>query len=216
MTPKQLLEILDVTEKLKCNPRHSWTSTGRRESVAEHSWQLALMAMLLTDTFPELNMDQVIRMCLIHDLGEAFTGDIPAFEKTASHEREEEQQLRRWVNALPEETREEFRNLLAEMNAQKTPEAKLYKALDKMEAVIQHDQADLSTWLPLEYQLHFTYGAEQVAFSPWLQELKKSVDQRTTDKIQRECAALEKDSREKEAHAGKERPTGKESPTGTE
>ena len=202
MTPKQLLEILDVTEKLKCNPRHSWTSTGRRESVAEHSWQLALMAMLLTDTFPELNMNRVVRMCLIHDLGEAFTGDIPAFEKTASHEQEEERQLSRWVDALPEETRKEFRDLLAEMNAQRTPEAKLYKALDKMEAVIQHDQADLSTWLPLEYQLQFTSGAEQVAFSPWLQELKKSVDQRTTDKMQKEGSAREENSRKGEAPAG--------------
>ena len=186
MTPEQLLQILDVTEKLKCSPRHSWTSNGRRESVAEHSWQLALMAMLLTDTFPELDMNRVIRMCLIHDLGEAFTGDIPAFEKTSAHEQTEEEQLRQWVDTLPEGSRSEFRDLLAEMKAWQTPEARLYKALDKMEAVIQHDQANLSTWLPLEYDLQYTYGAEQVAFSPWLWELKQAVDRRTTEKIKQE------------------------------
>ena len=201
MTPEQLLQILDVTEKLKCSPRHSWTSNGRRESVAEHSWQLALMAMLLTDTFPELDMNRVIRMCLIHDLGEAFTGDIPAFEKTSAHEQTEEEQLRQWVDTLPEGSRSEFRDLLAEMKAWQTPEARLYKALDKMEAVIQHDQADLSTWLPLEYDLQYTYGAEQVAFSPWLRELKQAVDRRTTEKIEQahlECleAGTEKEQEE--------------------
>lgn len=44
MRPERLFEILAVAERLKCNTRHSWTSTGRRESVAEHSWRLALMA----------------------------------------------------------------------------------------------------------------------------------------------------------------------------
>ena len=62
--------------------RHCYTSSGRRESVAEHSWRISLMAMLLTKEFPEADMDKVIRMCLIHDMGEAFTGDIPTFEKT--------------------------------------------------------------------------------------------------------------------------------------
>ena len=84
MKPKELLEILSVAEKLKCNTRHCYTSSGRRESVAEHSWRTSLMAMLLTKEFPEADMDKVIRMCLIHDMGEAFTGDIPTFEKTGA------------------------------------------------------------------------------------------------------------------------------------
>ena len=82
MEPAKLLDILSVAEKLKCNTRHSYTSSGRKESVAEHSWRLALMALLLRDEFPEADMDRVLRMCIIHDLGEAFTGDIPAFEKS--------------------------------------------------------------------------------------------------------------------------------------
>lgn len=62
MKPKELLEILSVAEKLKCNTRHCYTSSGRRESVAEHSWRISLMAMLLTKEFPEADMDKVIRM----------------------------------------------------------------------------------------------------------------------------------------------------------
>ena len=83
MKPVELLEILHTAERLKDVTRHSYTSGGRHESVAEHSWRITLMAFLLRDEFPELDMDKVLRMCLIHDLGECFTGDIPAFDKTA-------------------------------------------------------------------------------------------------------------------------------------
>ena len=82
MNAEKLLEILHVAERLKDTPRHCYTSGGRRESVAEHSWRIALMAYLVRDEFPDADMDKVILMCLIHDLGEAFTGDIPTFLKT--------------------------------------------------------------------------------------------------------------------------------------
>ena len=101
MDPKELLSILHIAEGLKCNTRHSDTSSGRRESVAEHSWRLALMAMLLEDEYPQLDMNKVIKMCLIHDLGEAFTGDIPKFDKTQTDEDREAALLNDWVNSLP-------------------------------------------------------------------------------------------------------------------
>lgn len=183
MQPAQLLKILRVAEKLKCNTRHCVTSTGRPESVAEHSWRLALMAMLLTGEFPELDLNRVIRMCLIHDLGEAFTGDIPTFVKTDADSRREDDLFDRWIQTLPADVRDEWESLLEEMNAQKTGEAKLYKALDRLEAVIQHNESDIDTWLPLEYSLQLTYGAENVRFSPYLRELKQEIDQWTREKI---------------------------------
>ena len=135
MTPERLLEILAVAERLKCTPRHSWTSTGRRESVAEHSWRVALMALLVADEFPDLCIDRVVRMCLLHDLGEAFTGDIPAFEKHAADETHEAELLAGWISTLPEPLRGEWQALFAEMEALETPESKLYKALDKLDAL---------------------------------------------------------------------------------
>lgn len=183
MQPAQLLKILRVAEKLKCNTRHCVTSTGRPESVAEHSWRLALMAMLLTGEFPELDLNRVIRMCLIHDLGEAFTGDIPTFVKTDADSRREDDLFDRWIQTLPADVRGEWESLLEEMNAQKTGEAKLYKALDRLEAVIQHNESDIDSWLPLEYSLQLTYGAENVRFSPYLRELKQEIDQWTREKI---------------------------------
>lgn len=186
MQPSQLIAILSVAEKLKCNTRHCYTSTGRHESVAEHSWRIALMAMLITPEFPEADMDKVIRMCLIHDLGEAFTGDIPTFDKTEADTQREDALFDQWVATLPGDTRAEFSGLLTEMQAMETVEAKIYKALDKMEAVIQHNESDISTWLPLEYDLQLRYGAENVRFSPWFRELKAEVDAWTRRKIAEE------------------------------
>ncbi|MGM9617311.1 HD domain-containing protein [Butyricicoccus sp.] len=183
MKPAELLNILSVAEKLKCHTRHCSTSSGRPESVAEHSWRTALMAMLTASAFPEADMDKVIRMCLIHDLGEAFTGDIPSFDKTEADSKNEELALRQWVQTFPSPEREEWLALYEEMEAQRTQEARIYKALDKLEAVIQHDESDISTWLPLEYDLQLEYGRENVQFSPYLQQLKMEIDDVTRKKI---------------------------------
>lgn len=185
MTPQEVLEILHVAERLKCNTRHCDTSTGRRESVAEHSWRLCLFAMLLEQEpeFQALDMGRVLRMCLIHDLGEAFTGDIPAFSKSSKDEGREQALYEDWIAQFPPANRAQFQALLAEMLARETPEAKLYKALDKLEAVIQHDEASLDSWLPLEYDLQRTYGQEAVQFSPYLRALKAEIDRWTVEKI---------------------------------
>lgn len=185
MTPQEVLEILHVAERLKCNTRHCDTSTGRRESVAEHSWRLCLFAMLLEQEpeFRSLDTGRVLRMCLIHDLGETFTGDIPAFSKSAQDEGREQGLYEDWIAQFPPANRAQFQALLAEMTALATPEAKLYKALDKLEAVIQHNEASLDSWLPLEYDLQRTYGQEAVQFSPYLRALKAEIDRWTEEKI---------------------------------
>ena len=103
MTGREFLEILHVAERLKDAGRHCTTSKGRRESVAEHSWRIALMAMLLREEFPALDMDRVVDMCLIHDLGECFTGDIPTFRKTDADRKTEDALLADWVESLPPE-----------------------------------------------------------------------------------------------------------------
>lgn len=188
MKPAELLNILSVAEKLKCHTRHCSTSSGRPESVAEHSWRTALMAILTASAFPEADMNKVIRMCLIHDLGEAFTGDIPSFDKTEADSKTEELALRQWVQTFPSPEREEWLALYEEMEAQQTQEARIYKALDKLEAVIQHDESDISTWLPLEYDLQLEYGRENVQFSPYLQQLKMEIDDVTRKKIAAHCS----------------------------
>lgn len=183
MKPAELLEFLAMAEKLKCNTRHSYTSSGRHESVAEHSFRLALMAYMVSDEVPEIDTDKVIRMCLVHDLGEAITGDIPSFEKTDSDEAAEDSAVSGFVNQLPEYWKKQLGEMYSEMNELKTPEAKLYKALDKLEAVIQHNEADISTWLPLEYELQLTYGTEECSFNEYINNLRDEVRSVSEKKI---------------------------------
>lgn len=183
MEAREFLKIMHLAENLKNNTRHSWTSGGRHESVAEHSWRLTLMAFFVKDEFPQADMDKVIRMCIFHDMGEAFTGDIPVFLKNSQQEQEESRVIFEWIASLPENYSAELRALFQEMEALETTEAKIYKALDKMEALIQHNEADISTWLPLEYELNLTYGEQQVQFSEYMKELKAQINQDTLDKI---------------------------------
>ena len=186
MQPKRYIEFLNAIEKLKCNTRHSWTSSGRQESVAEHSWRLAVMAMLCADEYPALDIDRVIKMCLVHDLGEALTGDVPAFLKTAQDEHEEERAIASLLSLLPTEMRAELTALFAEMSAMETAEARLYKALDNIEALVSHNEAPISTWLPREYQENLTYGDGNAAWSPWTQALREAVRRESIEKIDRE------------------------------
>ncbi len=170
--------------KLRDTMRHSWSPEGRRESVAEHSWRTALMAYFVKDEFPAFDMNKVMRMCIVHDLGEVFTGDVPSFYKTEQNEEDEENALLKWVEKLPPPYAEELTELYGEMLALKTNEAKLYKALDNMEAVISHNEADISTWLPLEYELNVTYGADTAAFSDYLSKVRKCLAEETIRKIE--------------------------------
>ena len=183
MDVRQFLNALHVAECLKDATRHCDTSGGRRESVAEHSWRLALMAELMRDEFPEADMDKVVRMCLVHDLGEAFTGDIPTFLKTRTDEEVEDAALRAWVTSLPEPHRTRLSALYAEMDARKALEARICKALDGLEALIQHNEADISTWAENEYALNLTYCDDRVEFSPYLTALREAIRADTLEKI---------------------------------
>ncbi|NLJ17637.1 HD domain-containing protein, partial [Globicatella sulfidifaciens] len=97
MDARKFLEILSVAECLKDTTRHCYTSKGRHESVAEHTWMMSLMAFFLRDEFPEVDFQKVMLMIIIHDLGECFTGDIPAFEKNDQDRESEEKLLHQWI-----------------------------------------------------------------------------------------------------------------------
>ena len=71
-------------------------------------------------------------------------------------------------------------------DARETEEAKLWKALDNLEAVISHNEAALATWIPLEYTENLVYGEANCAFSPWTKELREMLKQDSIEKIERE------------------------------
>ena len=183
MKQRELLDFLKLLECLKTNGRHSTTVGGVTETVAAHSWRLAVFAMLILPEFPEVDGNKLIRMCLVHDFGEAITGDIPSFLKTEAHDAVEENAVQTLLGTLPEPHRGELTALFAEMDALESAEARLYKALDKLEAVIQHHESDISTWLPLEYDLQQTYAVENASEFPYLKELRALMLEDTLQKI---------------------------------
>lgn len=183
MKPKEFIEIMKVAENLKNNTRHSWTSTGRHESVAEHSWRMTLMAYFIQDEFPNVDIDKVIQMCMFHDLGEAFTGDIPTFDKNKNDEDKETVLLNGWIKSLPSPYNNNLKLLFDEMEAQETIESKIYKALDKMEVLIQHNEADISTWIPLEKELNLKHGEKEAEFSEYLKSLRAKIKKDTENKL---------------------------------
>ena len=183
MNARELLDALTVAERLKDTTRHCYTAKGRHESVAEHSWMMTLMAFFVKDEFPEADMSKVIQMCVIHDLGECFTGDIPTFAKTKAHETAETQLLSDWVSSLSEATRNEMMCLYKEMEERKTVEAKIFKAIDSLEALIQHNLSDISTWSENEFRLNLTYADDRVKFSEYFSALREEIRRDTMRKI---------------------------------
>ncbi len=186
MDPKRLIELMHLAERLKNNTRHCVSSERRPESVAEHSWRLALMCYFVKDEFPEADILKVMQMAIVHDLGECFTGDVPSFEKTDADRTAEHQALTAWVQSLPEPYSSELTALYAEMDMLETLEAKVHKALDNLEAVVQHNESPLDTWLPLEYELQLTYGGDKVGFSSYMQDLKAQLNADSIHKMKTE------------------------------
>lgn len=184
MEEETLLQFLHLAEKLKCHTRHSWTSSGRQESVAEHVYRLLVFAWLVREEFPDYDMNRVMELALFHDMGEALTGDIPAFEKDKEDEKKEEQAQEKIAGMLPEPYRERLADIFREVEKKETKESRLLAALDKLEALIQHNEADLSTWLPLEYDLQLTYGQEQTKSIPYMKKLRNRVYEDSVKKME--------------------------------
>jgi putative hydrolase of HD superfamily len=181
---EQIVAFIKELERLKDINRTAWTSEGRRESVAEHSWRLSMFAMILEDYFPDVNIKRVTHMCLVHDLGEAYEGDVSAkLEENREDKLKREQvALLRLVAPLKGTIREKILGLCQEYNLGETPEAKLAKALDKIETIIQHNQGRNPSDFDYAFNLH--YGEKNTRYDPVIRALREIIDQETLQHIQ--------------------------------
>jgi putative hydrolases of HD superfamily len=156
----RILAVLRLAERLRSELRHSWLSSGRQESVAEHSWQMVLMAVLMHRHLEHpIDLERTLAMITVHDLVEAIAGDVPFFETGERKAMKRERELaaiEEIRGSLPAETGELVAGLWHEFEERLTPEARFAVAIDNLEVQIQHNQADLATWLPLEYELVYT------------------------------------------------------------
>ena len=188
-----LIEFLRAAENLKTVTRSAYTSAGRAESVAEHTWRLALMALLLAPEFPDVDFAKLVKICLVHDLGEAVGGDIPAPEQArrraagASQGKavDERRDLVTLLGPLPPHLQAEITELWDEYEAAQSPEARLAKALDKLETILQHTQGLNPP--DFDYRFNLGYGREHTEGPPLIAAIRAVLDRATEDRA-REAA----------------------------
>jgi putative hydrolase of HD superfamily len=183
-----VLEFLREAERLKTVTRSAYTSTGDVESVAEHSWRLAMMAVVLAPHFPEVDQARLVRMCLIHDLGEAIGGDIPAPEQARRRAEgavegkaaAERRDLLTLLAPLPQSLHDDIVGLWDEYEAAESPTAKLAKALDKLETILQHTQGKNPPGF--DYRFNLSYGREHTLSPPMIASIREILDRATENR----------------------------------
>ena len=183
-----LLDFLRAAESLKTVTRSAYTSQGHPESVAEHTWRLSLMALLIAPEFPDVDFARLIKICLVHDLGEAIGGDIPAPEQARRRAAgaaqgkaaEERRDLVKLLEPLSEPRRQEILELWDEYEAAQSPEAQLAKALDKLETILQHTQGRNPP--DFDYRFNLAYAREHTERPPLIAEIRAILDRATEER----------------------------------
>ena len=185
-----ILKVLTLAERLKFELRHSYTSSGRQESVAEHTWRMSLMAVLLEPVLTQkINPARLLKMIIIHDLVEAEARDIPALDVLRNPEikaqkiEKEKQAIENLRLVLTETNGQEIYDLFYEFEEKETYEAKVANALDKLEVQLQHNHADFSSWEEIEYDMCYMMD-KHVLFDETLFELKKQIEDEAEQKMQ--------------------------------
>ena len=185
MQPAELAGVLDflrASERLKATHRSAYTSAGEQESVAEHTWRLCLMALVLAPEFPRVDFARLVKICLVHDLGEAVGGDVPAPEQARRKAAgvatgkgdQERRDLLTLLAPLPAALKVEILALWDEHEAAASPEAKLAKALDKLETIMQHTQGKNPP--AFDYRFNLDYGRSHTAEEPLIAAVRAILD----------------------------------------
>lgn len=148
---------------------------------------LCLLAILLVDKLDtKVDLLRLLKILIVHDLGESITGDVPASEISTRRDNKyeaEKQAMVELIRDLPRENAEEILALWEEYAAKETLEAQVAVSLDKLEAVLQHNVADISTWDQGDFNIHPYYRNECFDFDSFMRSLKDIVDRQSMEKI---------------------------------
>lgn len=189
MKTNNFLDFLEKTQKLKHTLRHAWTEDiTRQESTAEHSWHMSIMAIVLTPLLKsEVSLLQVLKLIAVHDLGEAITGDTPAFAPIHDQKyKAEKRAVQNIIKSLPAKSQREIISLYAEYEAKETPEAILVKMLDVLDVEFQHLIADISTWSEEELTFNLLLkSSEYFKNDPFMLKLYRKINNRLKEKVKR-------------------------------
>lgn len=181
-SPKRItaiLTFLDEANRLKDTLRSGHTPQGRQESSAEHSWRLCLLAMLFGDELDGVDLLRLIRICIVHDLGEAISGDVPAVAQRAGDDRaaRERADLVTLCTPLPDDLKTEIIDLWDEYAEASSAEAVLAKGFDKIETMLTHTTGNNAD--DFDYAFNLGYGLPATDRHPLLKALRARVDLRT-------------------------------------
>lgn len=179
-----ILAFLREAERLKNVLRTSWTSGGQQESTASHTWRLCLMALVLADYFPGIDLGRLLKLCIVHDLGEAISGDIPAIHQDVNAPKADRERadLLTLIAPLPTAIQATVVALWDEYEAAATPEAKIAKALDKLETIMQHNQG--ANPPDFDYAFNLEYGKKFTDAVPLAALLRVVLDEETAYKAE--------------------------------
>jgi putative hydrolase of HD superfamily len=146
---QQVRFILEVDRLKRVSRQTLLTDGSRRENSAEHSWHLALMAIILAEYADQpLDVGRVIRMVLVHDLVEIDAGDTFAYDvqRLLDQAAREAPAAERIFGLLPADQAAEFHALWDEFEARQTPEARFAAALDRLQPLLHNMQTNGGTW----------------------------------------------------------------------
>ncbi|WP_127599466.1 HD domain-containing protein [Nitratireductor alexandrii] len=178
-----IIAFVQAAERLKDTLRSGVTSKGRAESTAEHSWRLCLLALLFERELAGRDLLRLLKLCIVHDLGEAISGDVPAIHQAGDDGRAERERadLETLCAPLPDDLRAEMLALWDEYNAALTPEAVLAKGFDKLETMLQHVIGRNAP--DFDYAFNLDYGVAQTSRDPLLSRLRALVDAETRRRV---------------------------------
>lgn len=174
------LRFIQIAERLKDTVRSGYTSEGRTESVADHTWRLTLLALTFADLFPDIDLLRLLKICIVHDLGEAVDGDIPAPSQVGAKSKSEKERadFESLIQTLPDDFRSELLALWDDYEYVQSKEAELAKALDKIETLLQHNQGKNPSGF--DYSFNLNYGKHYTDAHPVTARIRALIDVHTS------------------------------------
>ncbi|MEL6920399.1 MAG: HD domain-containing protein [Pseudomonadota bacterium] len=182
------LAFLREAERLKDTLRSGITAQGRTESTAEHTWRVALFALAFADHLQDINLERLLALIVVHDLGEVYAGDVPAIYQFADDGREARERVdfHTLTDGLPVDVRSNLRSLFDEYAAGETPEAKLAKGFDKLETMLQHTQGANAP--DFDYDFNLDYARRWTQADKRTSAIRDLIDEATTRRSRGQAA----------------------------
>ncbi|HHW45500.1 MAG TPA: HD domain-containing protein [Clostridiales bacterium] len=146
---KQIKFIIEADRLKNIQRQTLLIDKSRRETVPEHSWHIALMAMVLKEYAGEdVDIDRVIKMLLVHDLVEIYAGDTFAYDEVGNAGKKEREQIAadRLFGMVDKDQAEEFRSLWEEFDKMQTPDALFAASLDRLQPFLNNCMTEGHTW----------------------------------------------------------------------